>query len=60
MQSDSPLGRAYPKPVRRESDEGLTTNRIRAMANGIERTVLRLSRSYIYGILQELGRWRFT
>jgi len=54
MQSDSPLNRAYPKPVRRESDEGLTTNRIRAMANGIERTVLRLSRSYIYGILQEL------
>ena len=54
MQSDSPLSRAYPKPVRREPDEGLTTNRIRAMANGIEWTVLRLSRSYIYGILQEL------
>lgn len=60
MQSDSPLSRAYPKPVRREPDEGLTTNRIRAMTNGIERTVLRLSRSYIYGILQELGRLRFT
>jgi len=60
MQLDSPLSRAYPKPVRREPDEGLATNRIRAIANETERTILRLSRSYIYGILQELRRWRFT
>lgn len=60
MQSDSLLSRAYPKLVHREPDEGFTTNRIKAMANGIEMTVLRLSQSYIYGILQELGRWRFT